>query len=103
MKQFNRATHHDLSHICQLLLPVKDAFPNVYSVYAAGLTFGVSTASCEASFSTLNRVLTPYRRSMTHSRKSNLVLLSFQAKYTSTVNFDDFLIEFRKKNRRLIV
>ena len=63
--------------MCRILFPLIAAFPNVYSIYAASLTFGVTTAACEASFSTLTRVLTPYRRSVTQSRKANLVLLSF--------------------------
>jgi hypothetical protein len=93
----------NLSDIMQLLLPVKAAFPAVYSLYAAALTLGMSTASCEASFSTLARVLTPYRRSMTHNRKSNLVLLSFQEHYTQAINLDEFIVEFSKKSRKLQV
>ena len=46
----------------------QDAFPSVYQLYAGALTIGVSTATCESSFSTLTRVLRPYRRSMGHER-----------------------------------
>jgi len=66
-----------ICQICADFFPLSAAFPNVYSIYAASLTFGVSTAACETSFSTLTRVLTPYRRSVTQSRKANLVLLSY--------------------------
>jgi hypothetical protein len=54
--QFDSDRHKDLSDVCQILFPVKTAFPSVCSIYAAALTLGVSTASCEASFSTLTRV-----------------------------------------------
>ena len=100
---FDASVHRTVSDILQLLLPVKTAFPTVYSLYAAALTLGISTATCEASFSTLTRILTPYRRSMTHSRKANLVILSFQDKYTQHVDLDKFICEFAKNSRRLQV
>ena len=101
-KEFDPTSHKDLSDrpMCRILFPLRAAFPNVYSIYAA-LTFGVSTAACEASFSTLTRVLTPYRRSMTHSRKANLVLLSFQSQYTRCLDLDKFVNSFAHKSRKL--
>jgi len=65
-----------------------EAFPTVYCIYSAALTLGVSTASCKAPFSTLTRVLTLYCRSMTHTNKANLVLLSFQHSYTTAMDID---------------
>jgi len=100
-KEFDPTSHKDLSDMCRILFPLRAAFPNVYSIYAAALTFGVSTAACEASFSTLTRVLTPYRRSMTHSRKANLVLLSFQSQYTRCLDLDKFVNSFAQKSRKL--
>ena len=100
-KDFHSESHKDLSDVCRIIFPVRSAFPNVYSIYAAALTFGVSTATCEASFSTLTRVLTPYRRSMTHSRKANLVLLSFQSEYTKCLDLDKFVNLFAQKSRKL--
>jgi len=35
---------------CELLLPMKRAFPSVYKLYAGALTFAPSTAVREASF-----------------------------------------------------
>ena len=42
------------------------------------LTFGATSATCKGTFSTLTRILTPYRRSMLHQRKADLVLLAFE-------------------------
>jgi len=42
------------------------AFPTIYLLLSAGLTVGVSTAIWEASFSSVVRILTPYRSCMTH-------------------------------------
>ena len=100
---FKEEQHKNLSNITELLLPVKTAFPTVYSLYAAALTLGISSASCEASFSALTRILTPYRRSMTHGRKANLVLLSFQEKYTRKIDLNHFFVEFGRSSRRLQV
>ena len=46
----------------------REAFLSVYQLYAGALTIGVSTATCENSFSALTRVLRPYRCSMGHER-----------------------------------
>ena len=80
----------------------KDAFPTAYRLLASGLTVGASTSTCEASFSALTRVLTPYRRSMLHQRKADLVLLSYEHGVTKNVDVNDFLIKFNSsKTRRL--
>jgi len=34
--------------LCELLLPMKRAFPSEYKLYAGALTFGARTAVCEA-------------------------------------------------------
>jgi len=39
--------------LCELVLPMKRAFLSVYKLCAGALTFGTSTAVCEASFSVL--------------------------------------------------
>jgi len=46
----------------------KAAFPTIYLLLSAGLTVGVSTATCEASFSTVVRRVTLYSRCRTHER-----------------------------------
>ncbi|XP_029636258.1 uncharacterized protein LOC115211744 [Octopus sinensis] len=80
---------------------VQDAFPNVYPLYGAALTFGSSTATCESSFSTLTRIMTPFRRNMKHQRKPNLVILASLNKYKSSIEKDDILKSFALRCRRL--
>src|SRR5664279_1064574 len=48
--------------------------PSVRDVLSVALTFGASSSTCESTFSTLSRILTPYRRSMLHTRKANLIV-----------------------------
>jgi len=81
--------------------PMQTAFPSVYQLFAAAATFGASSATCEASFSTLTRVLTAYRRSMTHERKRNLAILAFLRSYTKNVNMKEVLRCFSKNSRKL--
>jgi hypothetical protein len=89
--------------ILLFLYPYKEAFPQTYKLYCAAVTFGASTATCENSFSTLTRILSPARRSMLQARMSNLVLLSFEKDITSNISGDELLAKFRHKNRRLLV
>ena len=80
---------------------MQTAFPSVYQFFAAAATFGASSATCEASFSTLTRVLMAYRRSMTHERKRNLVILAFMRSYTKNVKMEEVLRCFSKNSRKL--
>lgn len=91
----------DLQNAVNCLATYKDAFPILYWHYVAALTIGISTASCENSFSCLSRVLRPYRRSMTHARKNSLVILAFEKAITKSLNMDAFLDKFSRKSRRI--
>ena len=59
--------------LCELLLPVKRAFPSVYKLYAGELTFGARrpNAICDASFSVLTKLITKKRQSMSHGREGD--------------------------------
>jgi len=87
--------------VCGLLYTMQTAFLSVCQLFAAAATFGASSATCEASLSALTRILTAYRRSMTHERKRNLVILSFLQSYTKNVNMEEVLRCFSKKSRKL--
>ena len=54
------ANLEDLSDVIVGLLDVEKAFPELLELLAITLTFGVSTASCERSFSCLNKTLKTY-------------------------------------------
>ena len=62
----------------QIVAKFKEVFPNIICLYSGASTIGISTATCENTFSALTRILTPSRRSMTHQRKSELVRLAFE-------------------------
>jgi len=90
-----------LHYITETLSAMKDVLPIVYAMYAAALTFGGSSASCEASFSTLTRIMTPSRRSMSHTRKANLVILSFEHQLTKTLDKIALMKRFAQKSRKI--
>lgn len=92
------------SHLQDLVMVVRrfnEAFPLVHKLYIGALTIGISTATCENSFSALARVLRPHRKSMTHARKASLVILAFEKKLCKEIDFDDFLRQFSIQSRRL--
>lgn len=93
----------DLSSVCKNLQEYKEAFPQLHKLYVTALVIGVSSASCESSFSTLSRVLTPYRRTMLHQRKRNLVILAHEKSITNNLDMDEFVRVFAQGNRRLLL
>lgn len=79
----------DLLTLCKHLQSFKEAFPELHKLYVTVLVIGVSSASCESSFSTLSRVLTPFRRCMLHQRKSQLVILAHEKSITNSIDMDE--------------
>lgn len=67
LKQF--PTKSDLSSMCKHMHGYKKAFPELHRLYVTALVIGVSSASCERSFSALSRILTTFRHTMLHTRK----------------------------------
>jgi len=56
----NENTRMNLDQFLKWFWKYKAAFPTIYLLLSAGLTVGVSTATCEASFSSVVRILTPF-------------------------------------------
>ena len=91
----------DSNKVLKLLYEQRAAFPDTYAMAASIATLGSSSAVCEASFSTLARINNSHRRSMTHMRQRNLVLLAFEENRTKDINFDEFIKMFMPKHSRL--
>lgn len=96
-------TDADCSAVCKLLQEYKDAFAGLHKLYVSAVVMGASTASCESSFSTLARILTPFRRTMLHERKKSLVLLAHEKAITHELDMDEFVTEFSKTSRKLML
>lgn len=65
-------------------------FKETYYILAAIAIFCCSSARCEVSFSTMNRILTSYRRSMSFFRESSLTLLVFEKKTMEEISRKNF-------------
>jgi len=64
----NENTRMNLDQFLKWFWKYKAAFPTIYLLLSEGLTIGDSTATCEASFSSVVRILTPHSRCMAHER-----------------------------------
>lgn len=111
-KKFKKTSECDdnvpvnISTICKYLQKydkLTQPFPELHRIYVTALVIGISSASCESSFSTLSRVLTPFRRTMLHERKRNLVILAHEKAMTNGLNMDEFVRAFAQKSRRLML
>ena len=69
-------------------------------LYKLSVVAGYASVTNECSFSALQQIDSPRRRSMTPYRECNLTFLYFEKEFLSSVTFEEFLSEWFKKPRR---
>ena len=92
----------EVKSLCEVvnhLLPVKEAFIDLLKVLQITLTLGVSTASCERSFSCLKRLKTHLRATIGQERLNSLALLAIERDLDLEEAVDRFAAA--DKNRRI--
>jgi len=67
------------------------------------MTMAIDTADDERCFSTVKRLLSDYRRSMTHERLRNLTELSHEKVLLKSISVEEFLSAFKANSRRLLI
>ena len=72
-------------------------------MYLVAVTAGYSSSVVECGFSVHNRFDTCHRRRMTPYRQANLTLLHFENTLTRNITFEQFLVKWNSKPRRLVV
>ena len=72
-------------------------------IYLVAVTAGYSSSVVECGFSARNRIDTCHRRRMTPYRQANLTLLHFENTLTRNITFEQFLVKWNSKPRRLVV
>lgn len=72
-------------------------------IYLVAVTAGYSSSVVECGFSALNRIDTCHRRRMTPYRQASLTLLHFENALTRSISFEQFLVKWNSKPRRLVV
>ena len=94
----------DPEHISDVLIeltPLKLAFPNVVKLLQIVMTICVSTAKCERTFSSLKRIKSYLRSSMSEQRLTDIAILSIERDLADSLILDDIVDEFAKKNRKI--
>lgn len=84
------------------LYQMKDAFPDVYNLFATVDTFACSTSTPECSFSALERLGRKGRMSMTTDRLRSLTFLAFESKRLDSIDIDEVLKVFNRNPKRRI-
>ena len=77
------------------LLRVKSAYPKLIKLLGIVLTLGVSTTSCEFSFSCLKRLKTYLRAIMSQER---LVLLAIERDLSASLDLEEAIDKFSVSN-----
>ena len=90
-----------LHNIHQCISQVGAAFPLLSACYQIAMTLGTSTASVERSFSSLRRLKTYLRSTMTQQRLDSLSLLYVEREMSSKLwdMLDDLVVMFAQKHR----
>ena len=86
-----------LQELAKFLEPYKLAFQELYRLACIALTFPVSSASCERSFSAYMKLIKSHLRStMCDSRLSDIAVLSIESSRAESLSLDA-----RHQNRKL--
>lgn len=87
------------------LAPLRAAFPNLVKVLQIILTIAITSASCERTFSSLKRIKTWLRTTMSEDRLVDLATLSIERDMSANLSLDQVVTDFSNKenNRRIIL
>lgn len=89
-----------ISDVIDKLLPLHVAFPNLLKQLQIALTLSVTSAACERTFSSLKRVKTYLRSTMSDERLTNLALLTIEKDLTMKLSLEDIVDKFSTSDRR---
>ena len=85
----------------------KECFPHLLQTIQIAMTIGVTTASAERSFSSLRRIKSYLRSTMSQDRLNNLSLLHIERDLSNKLwdNLDDLVVKFARNhpNSRVIL
>ena len=93
----------NLGDVLRELYPLKAAFPNLLKVLQITLTIAVSTAECKRSFSSLRRIKTYLRSTMTNSKLADLAVLSIEKEISKNIKLEEVVDRFAASGTHRIV
>lgn len=87
------------------LLPLREAFPELVKLLQISLTVAVTTAGCERSFSSLKRIKSYLRSTMSEERLIDLATISIERDLAARLSLDGIVDKFaaEDKNRRIML
>ena len=88
-----------LNDVFHELWPLKSAFPTLVKAIQIALTICVSTAECERSFSSLKRIKSYLRSTMTEQCFTDLAILSIEKELSIDLSFDDVIDKFGSSDK----
>ena len=83
------------------LLSLCDAFPELLKLLRISMTIAISTASCERSFSSLKRIKSYLRSTMSEQRLTDLAIISIERELSNSISLDEAIHSFSQSDRRI--
>ena len=98
-KTLDKKNIHNFSDVFLTLIPLKDAFPELFRLVRISLTIAVNTAHCERYFSALKR------STMGEQTLTDLTILSIEQELSSKISLDEVVDIFHSEdhNRRTML
>ena len=96
----------DIASVYEVLVelsPLRNAFPNLLSLLQIILTIAISSSSCERTFSSLKRIKTWLRTTMTERRLVDLATISIERDLSYEVSLDEVVTDFAGVAARRII
>lgn len=90
----------DIDDIKQVV--TEDVYPNLYKLLQVAFTIPVSSATCERSFSSMRRLNTWQRTTMTQERFSNLSIINIERDLTNSLETKTIIDKFGAAHRKLV-
>ena len=86
-----------IGDVIRALLPISSAVPVLLKVLQLSVTFGVGSAGCEWSFSSLARIKTKLRSTMGEGRLTNVAVLSIERELSGALDINAVIDRFRSR------
>ena len=104
-KTLEKKNIHNISDVFLALIPLKDAFPELFRLIRISMTIAVNTAHCGRSFSALKRIKTYLWSTMNEQRLTDLAILSIERELSNSISLDEVIDIFQSEDhdRRIML
>ena len=88
----------NLEQALEIMISVEDAFPSIIRLLILAMTFPVTSASAERSFSALKRIKSYLRSTMHQDRLCHLAILSIERTLSGSLDLEKVIDEFDEQH-----